>query len=355
MSIPSFIKGQIFTTPPLVTTSFQKKTIIITGANVGLGFECAKHLLNLRVSTLVLAVRSLAKGEAAAQRLRDELQQKEGSQGYHPAILVRQLDLSSYASVLAFADRCEQELEQVDGLMLNAGIFTRDFELVEGNEKTLTVNLISNILLALLLLPKMRETASRVAGSQPHISVVSSIVHAFAKTKDLTSPAEGQIFATLNDEQKAKMDDRYNLSKLLVLLCLRELASRIEKENGKPLVVVNNPAPGWCKTELFRDDYAGWTVPQKMAFRMMGREAEEGARTLVHGMVAGRKSHGQYLSECIVKDPSAFVKSKEGARVQEKVWFEVAAKLEDIRPGLASAYTGVASISTGAKAQAQRC
>ena len=326
----------MFITPPLVTTSFQNKTIIITGANTGLGFECAKHILNLRVSTLVLAVRSLAKGEAAAQKLRDGLQQKESSKDYHPTILVRQIDLSSYASVLAFADRCEQELERVDGLMLNAGIFTREFELVEGNEKTLNVNVISTLLLAMLLLPKMRETASRVAGSQPHISVVSSIVHAFAKTKDLTSPAEGQIFATLNDKYKAKMDDRYNLSKLLVLLCLRELASRIERQSGKPLVIVNNPAPGWCKTELFRDDYASWTLPQKAAFRMMGREAEEGARTLVHGMVVGRESHGQYLSECTIKDPSAFVKSKEGARVQERVWAEVAAKLEDIRPGVVS-------------------
>ena len=222
----------------------------------------------------------------------------------------------------------------MNGLILNAGIFTTEFGLGEGNERMLTVNVISNMLLAVLMLPKMRETANRVPESQPHISVVSTFLHAIAKTKDLTSPAEGQILATLNDEKKANMADRYNLSKLIVLLCLRELAGKIEKESGKPLIVVNNPAPGWCKTDLFRDEYASWTLPQKLALRAIGREAEEGARTLVHGIVAGKESHGQYLSECTVKEPSAFVRSKDGAVAQKKVWAEVAAKLEEIRPGV---------------------
>ena len=44
---------------------------IITGANSGLGFHSAKHLLGLELSHLILAVRSMEKGEEAATSTHD--------------------------------------------------------------------------------------------------------------------------------------------------------------------------------------------------------------------------------------------------------------------------------------------
>jgi hypothetical protein len=49
------------------------KTALVTGSNGGLGLECARHFLKLRPSLLILAVRSLQKGEAAAVGLRADL------------------------------------------------------------------------------------------------------------------------------------------------------------------------------------------------------------------------------------------------------------------------------------------
>ncbi|KAL6402706.1 hypothetical protein AUP68_14039 [Ilyonectria robusta] len=66
----------------------------------------------------------------------------------------------------------------------------------------------------------------------------------------------------------------------------------------------------------------------------MARTTEVGGRTLVHSADAGEESHGQYMSGCRVKEPSAFVRSKEGAEVQERVHKELIGILETIQPGV---------------------
>ena len=56
---------QLFIRLPYPTSSFAEKTVIITGSNTGLGKEAARHIARLGAETLILAVRSLEKGEAA--------------------------------------------------------------------------------------------------------------------------------------------------------------------------------------------------------------------------------------------------------------------------------------------------
>lgn len=70
---------------------------------------------------------------------------------------------------------------------------------------------------------------------------------------------------------------------------------------------------------------------------MIGRTAEAGSRTLVHGVTAGPESHGQYLSECLVKTESSFVRSKEGDRIQKRLWRELFEIIERLCPGATSA------------------
>ena len=323
------LRGQIFVTPPLPTTSFAGKTIIVTGANIGLGLEASKHLVRLGVSRLILACRSIEKGEAARRTILNEHPQATTT------IEVWTLDLARYVSVLAFAERCNT-LERLDGIVENAGLSTTEFVLAEENESTITVNVVSTLLLAILLLRKLRESAARF-GVMPHIAFVGSMVHMFAKTKDLTAPAQGKILSTLNNPKKARMADRYNLSKLLLILCIREFAAKLneaEKEHGHRLVVANNVAPGWVKTELFRTDYETWSAPQKLMYKTIARSAEEGSRTLIHGVSAGKQSHGEYLTECTVQPASAWVRCGDGRRIQKSLWDEVMAKLDGISPGV---------------------
>jgi FlaA1/EpsC-like NDP-sugar epimerase len=49
--------------PPVVTADLTGKTVVVTGANMGLGFEAAKHLARMNPKKLIIAVRSQEKGE----------------------------------------------------------------------------------------------------------------------------------------------------------------------------------------------------------------------------------------------------------------------------------------------------
>jgi retinol dehydrogenase 12 len=324
-----FLRGQLFQTPALPKADLTGQTIIVTGANTGLGLEASKHLVRTHVSYLILACRSISKGEAAREQII--------ASTHNPSIKIEvwPLDLCSYASVLAFAARCNT-LSRLDALVENAGISYDTYTRAEDNETTITVNVVSTFLLALLVLPKLRESASQFSAT-PRLPIVGSAVHFWAGTAELTKPAQGKIFDTLSDQKSANMAGRYFLSKLIVMQCVRELAARISAssaKDGTPMVIVSNVAPGWCATDLFRNEDVG--AGRKMALKLIGRSSEQGSRTLVHGAVAGEEVHGQYLSECQVKPASPFVRSKEGEKLQKMIWEELMAKLEKISPGISA-------------------
>jgi NAD(P)-dependent dehydrogenase (short-subunit alcohol dehydrogenase family) len=293
-----------------------------------LGLDAAILLAQIKCSTIVLACRTLAKGEKAKQVIEAACE----TTAQKPQFVLLELDLSNFQSVVAFSERCK-DLPRLDTAMLNAGVYETKFSLAEEYETTITVNVISTFLLTTLLVPILRQSATKY-DITPTIAIVGSAVHFWATEKDLTSPAEGQILKTLSDPRKANMQTRYLLSKLPVMLLVKYLASILTKSaradpTGKPLVIVNNVAPGWCDTNLNRTAGIGY----KSAIKLFGRSSELGARTLVHGAIAGKESHGQYLSECQVKPASGFVRSAEGDKTAQRLWNELSAIYENIKPG----------------------
>lgn len=192
---------------------------------------------------------------------------------------------------------------------------------------SITVNVVSTFLLALLLLPKLRSSSERF-NITPRICIVSSSVHHFV---NLTAKASPNIFDALNDSKSpiAKMSTRYFDSKLLEILYGRALASAISASE-KPLVALNLINPGLCTSDLFRNSSAAL----KLQLKVMGRTAEEGSRTLVDAIGRGKESHGEYLSDCKVAKVSNFVLSEKGSRTQERVWKELNEKLDRIQPAV---------------------
>lgn len=141
------------------------RTYIVTGANVGLGLEAARHLVGVGAAKVILAVRNLEAGEAAKKSI-------VASTGIEGVAEVWHLDLSSYASVRAFASKAVDMLERIDAIIENAAVAGSGGK-AEGHQLTLTVNVMSTFLLAILLLPKLRSDSAKY-GYTPRLSIVSS-------------------------------------------------------------------------------------------------------------------------------------------------------------------------------------
>jgi NAD(P)-dependent dehydrogenase (short-subunit alcohol dehydrogenase family) len=170
-----------------------------TGANIGLGYETVKHLIQLKPAKVILACRNTTAGETARLEI-------ESATNCHGLAEVWALDLSSFASVKAFAARAIKNLDRIDGLVENAGVALDKWSLAEGHETSVTVNIISTFLLAVLLLPKMTVSA-KTFGIMPHVVVVSSGA-AFMLDKGALERIEGDVFGGMDDQGKSDMTQR---------------------------------------------------------------------------------------------------------------------------------------------------
>jgi len=193
----SFIKSQLFTTLPYPTKRFTSQSIIVTGSNIGMGLEAARHFVRLDAAKVILAVRSTSKGDAAKKSI-------EESEKRFGVVEVWELDLAKYESVLAFAKRAKS-LDRLDVVVGNAGVFPFEFAMAEEDELTTTVNVVSTLLLGVSLVPKLRETSVKF-GTVPVLTFTGSFTHAQANFPEREAE---NIFERLADGKSAKMNDRY--------------------------------------------------------------------------------------------------------------------------------------------------
>ena len=132
------------------------RRFVVTGANGGLGLATARVLAS-RGADVVMAVRNVEKGEAAARSLGARAPGR---------VDVRRLDLADLSSVRAFA----ADLGPVDVLVNNAGVLAVPYALtVDGFETHLATNHLGHFALANLLLPRLRDRVV-VVGSHAHRS-----------------------------------------------------------------------------------------------------------------------------------------------------------------------------------------
>ncbi len=92
----------------------------------------------------------------------------------------------------------------------------------------------------------------------------------------------------------------YPRSKMLSLFAFRQLSELAPV--SRTGVVMNWINPGICSTGLDRN--ANFAIKLQIGFAraLMGRTAEQGSRTLLHGLAADKESHGKYLTECEVRE-----------------------------------------------------
>ncbi|KAJ7483238.1 hypothetical protein FB451DRAFT_1438886, partial [Mycena latifolia] len=332
LSFWTFLRSQIFAPPAVVTADLTGKTVIVLGANTGIGFEAAKHFASMNAGRLILACRSQAKGQAAVNKIK-------AATGYERAELWL-IDLADFASVRHFADKFERDGGRLDILVENAAVGKSGYELTkDGWDISLQVNDLSPSLLALLLLPRMLHTA-RAHVTLPRIVVVSSNVHHWI-TLDKPLREDPAMLKTLGGTEycsvpaHVNMRGRYHLTKLLNVLFVRALTARLP--SSSPLIV-NAVCPGYCHSELRRDlKLSGMrAVVSFLVELLFALSAEQGSRQLVFGAVAlphrTEDLRGAYVSLSKVTEPSDFVLSEEGKRVQNRVWDEMVEILGEVDP-----------------------
>lgn len=191
-----FLYVQLFVTPPNPSKNFNGQTVIVTGSNTGLGFEAAQHFVRLGAEKVILAVRTVEKREAAQKRIEESTKRTS-------VVEVWQLELESYESVKVFTEKA-RGLDRLDVVVENAGIDLEIFRMAGEDEATVTVNVTSTFLLALLLLPKMQETSAKY-NTNPRLSIVTSDLH-FATP--FNERKADNIFDELNREETTNMSKK---------------------------------------------------------------------------------------------------------------------------------------------------
>lgn len=286
------------------------QTAIVTGSNVGLGFEAAKELVSHELSRLILGVRDLAKGEAAKAEI--------ARVAPHCDIQVWQLDQESWASMVAFAARARTDLDRLDITLLNAGLKRLEYtQSPTSHEAHVQINYLGTALLSLLLAEPLRQTARRV-GKPGRITITASSVAFNAPVSDVLDPQGGNSVIEWLDNPASFVpgESRYCLSKLLDMFWTRALASRLDASD----IIVNTLNPGYCQSSFHRVDPAADKFSKYVAFTTV-----EGGRHLTDAAVQHPDSHGAYLSEQRIRPFSKFILSAEGEEVQQKLWDETIA------------------------------
>ena len=200
---------------------------VVTGANTGLGFETARELAR-RGASVVLACRDLAKAQAAAERIRDEI----GS----ATLQTIRLDLASLASVREASDQLRADHPAIDLLINNAGVMAvPTFQRSEdGHELTFATNHLGPFALTGRLLDRV------LAAPDSRIVTVSSIGH-----------RDGSMhFDDLDLGHDYHPWQAYWQSKLANLLFTYELHARLEAAIAGTSAVAAHP--GNARTELWR-------------------------------------------------------------------------------------------------------
>ncbi|MDT4998416.1 MAG: hypothetical protein QOK12_521 [Mycobacterium sp.] len=236
--------------------SFAGRTVIVTGANSGLGEVTARELARVGAK-VVLAVRNTAKGDAAASGMTGYANGASGATG---RVQVRQLDLQDLASVRAFADG----VDSVDVLVNNAGIMAVPYaQTVDGFESQIGTNHLGHFALTNLLLPKVTD----------RVVTVSSMMHLLGKIsiKDLNWKSR-PYSAWLS----------YGQAKLANLLFTKELQRRLDAA-GSP-VKSHSAHPGYSATNLQGHAAGGFSSAMMSMGNKLATDADFGARQTLYAV-----------------------------------------------------------------------
>jgi NAD(P)-dependent dehydrogenase (short-subunit alcohol dehydrogenase family) len=252
------------------------RTIVVTGANSGIGYEAAR-VLAARHARVILACRNLDKAHAAAAA---------AITAAHPegAVDAMELDLASLASVRAFADAFHQRYPRLDVLCNNAGVMAIPYRrTADGFEMQLGTNHLGHFALTGLLMDPL------LAADGARVVTVSSGMHHIGTMR----------FDDLQSQRRYNKWLAYGQSKLANLLFAFELQRRAERAGARLISTGCNP--GYAATNLqtagprmegsaLMESLWGWSN------RLFAQDAVQGALPTLYAATAPEVRGGDYIA-----------------------------------------------------------
>lgn len=275
--------------PSAPITSMQDRTVVITGANSGIGLETAAALAAAG-ARIVMGCRNPVTADAAVH----EVRRRTGND----AVETRPLDLSDLTEVRAFAESLA-DLDRIDVLINNAGLMLdQRAESVQGVELTFATNHLGPFLLTELL------TEQLVAAPRGRIVNVASLAHRMAPT--------GIDWDDLQRQRRYSAWTVYAQSKLANILHASELARRLWDRG----VVAHSLHPGSVASGFGADgDLHGFNDRLLRIGRFALITPEQGAATSVHVASSpdALRTTGDYWSRARRSTPSRAARDVLGA------------------------------------------
>lgn len=285
------------------------RVAVITGANTGIGYETAAVLAD-RGARVVLAVRDLDKGHAAAARIVKASPNSD--------LEVLQLDLSSLDSVRAAAGALRSAYPRINLLINNAGVmYTPKQTTVDGFELQFGVNYLGHFALTGLLLNRMRVKGSRVVTVSAMAHRIMAAIH----------------FDDLQSEKGYNRIAAYGQSKLATLMFTYELQRRLAAKHRPTIAVAAHP--GTANTELTRYLPALVRPVDRLVMPLVLQSAAMGALPILRAATDPDVRGGQYYGPDGIGEqrghPKLVDSSKQShnAELQRQLW-EVSQQLTGV-------------------------
>lgn len=257
------------------------QTVVITGANRGIGYEAARAFA-AEDATVVMACRSIARGEAAKEEILAETPTA--------SISVLELDLADLDVISAFAETFQNRHDELHCLCNNAAVQLVPYQqTTDGFEMHLGVNHLGHFALTALLFETLVQT-----DGEARVVTMSSGLHERGEI-------EPDKIGTY-DEESYNRWTAYARSKLANLLFAFELDRRLSQTDYAVKSVAAHPGYADTSRNVVAANYDGSKVLQLLlevattiADRVFAQSAEHGAEPLLYAATAGPINGGEYI------------------------------------------------------------
>ena len=236
-------------------SSLAGKTYLITGANVGAGFQAARVFLS-KGARVVMLNRNPQKSTAAIESLTQEF-------GNDADVSFIRMDLAVMDSVREASKDVLEQVPQIDALICNAAIaqVAQQEVTVDGFESQLGVNHFGHFLLCGLLFGRIEASSGRIV-------VVGSNAYKMGLKKIQ--------FDDLNFDKKYSAWNAYAQSKLAQMMFGYELHRRAQAASKPVQVYVCHP--GASQTNLLKDTASTFNkIVWAVSSRFIAQSAEKGS------------------------------------------------------------------------------